>query len=118
MKRPLTKISVLGELPQTYFIPKGRVEEVVRVLESCAVKKEDSTTSGRLFRDIDEKYSRPGAILQGARHKEGFTQVELAKKLKVTQADLSNMEHGRRPIGKQMAKRLAKVLDVDYRVFL
>jgi len=28
------------------------------------------------------------------------------------------MEHGKRPIGKDMAKRLAKALKVNYRVFL
>jgi len=28
------------------------------------------------------------------------------------------MEHGKRPIGKEMAKRLAKILKVNYRVFL
>jgi DNA-binding XRE family transcriptional regulator len=118
-KTHLTKISVSGEDPQTFFVPKNRVGKIVRVLEKCAVKKEEDTISADiLFRDLDNKYTRPGAVLQGARHKEGLTQVELAKKLRITQADLSNMEHGRRTIGKEMAKRLSKVLNIDYRVFL
>jgi plasmid maintenance system antidote protein VapI len=38
--------------------------------------------------------------------------------LGISQAHISEMEHGRRPIGKEMARRLAKLLKVDYRVFL
>ena len=118
-KRHLTKIALSGDSPQTFLVPKNRVGQVVRVLEKCAVEKEeDAVPAEELFRDLDNKYSRPGAVLQGARHKEGLTQVELAKKLGITQADLSNMEHGRRPIGKEMAKRLTRVLNINYRVFL
>ena len=117
-KTHLTKISVSGEESQTFFVPKNRVGKVVRILEECAIRKEESIPADLLFRDLDEKYTRPGAVLQGTRNKEGLTQVELAKMLGVTQADLSNMEHGRRSIGKEMAKRLAKALNIDYRVFL
>ncbi|MEK6580253.1 MAG: helix-turn-helix transcriptional regulator, partial [Bdellovibrionota bacterium] len=63
-------------------------------------------------------YSKAGATLQGARVKEGLSQVELAEKLKISQTNLSKMENGKRPIGKNMAKRLSKVLNINYRVFL
>ncbi|MFH0788088.1 MAG: helix-turn-helix transcriptional regulator [Pseudomonadota bacterium] len=36
----------------------------------------------------------------------------------IPQRHLSMMEHGKRPIGKKNAHLLAKVLNVDYRVFL
>jgi hypothetical protein len=32
--------------------------------------------------------------------------------------NIGAMEHGRRPIGKEMAKRLAKVLNTDWRLLL
>ena len=41
-----------------------------------------------------------------------------ARKLGVTQGDLSKMENRKRSVGKQMAHRLAKVFNTDYRVFL
>ena len=47
-----------------------------------------------------------------------MTQVELAKKIKTDQRNISAMENGKRPIGKEMAKRLAKVFKTDYQVFL
>ena len=56
--------------------------------------------------------------LRGARKREALTQIELARLAGVSQTHISEMEQGKRPIGKEMAKRLAKVLKVNYRVFL
>ncbi len=56
--------------------------------------------------------------LRGARKREALTQKELARLVGVSQTHISEMEHGKRTIGKEMARRLAKVLKVNYRVFL
>jgi DNA-binding XRE family transcriptional regulator len=56
--------------------------------------------------------------LRGARKREALTQKELAHLVGVSQAHISEMEHDKRPIGKDLAKRLAKALKVNYRVFL
>jgi hypothetical protein len=60
----------------------------------------------------------PGVTLAGARHKEGLTQAALAQASGIPQRHLSEMERGKRPIGKDRAKALAQILDVDYRIFL
>lgn len=70
------------------------------------------------FEDLIEKFSETGAALRGFRLREGWTQIELAKKIKTNQANLSKMEHGKRPIGKAMAKKLAVLFKTDYRIFL
>ena len=70
------------------------------------------------FGDLIEKFSEAGAALRGFRLREGWTQTELAKKIDVNQANLSKMEHGKRPIGKQIAKKLAALFKTDYRIFL
>ena len=49
---------------------------------------------------------------------EGITQRELARLVGVPQRHLSEMERGKRPIGKEMAKKLGKALGIDYRVLL
>lgn len=60
-----------------------------------------------------------GAVmLRGLRNREGITQTELGKLLDVEQTNISQMELGKRQIGKQIAKRLAKVFNTDYRLFL
>jgi len=62
--------------------------------------------------------SQPGRILRGARVREGLSQAGLARRLNVPRSNISEMERGKRPIGKQMAKRLAEVLNTTYKVFL
>jgi len=59
-----------------------------------------------------------GKALAGMRYREGMTQVQLAKKTGIPQRHISEMEHGKRTIGKANAKLLAKALNADYRVFL
>jgi transcriptional regulator with XRE-family HTH domain len=60
----------------------------------------------------------PGVCLRGARGKEGLIQAALAAMTGIPQRHISKMEHNKRPIGKDMAKRLATALNVEYRVFL
>ena len=59
-----------------------------------------------------------GSVLQGARDREGLTQTELAEKIGVKPHHISEMENNKRAIGKNMAKRLARVLNTGYKVFL
>jgi DNA-binding XRE family transcriptional regulator len=59
-----------------------------------------------------------GSVIRGLRYREELTQKQLAEKIGVKRHHISEMENGKRPIGKEMAKRLAKVLHTDYKVFL
>jgi transcriptional regulator with XRE-family HTH domain len=74
----------------------------------------------RLY-SVDEVFPegiRPMDVLKGARYREGLTQAQLAAKVGVKVTHISEMERGKRPIGKEMAKRLAKALNARYKVFL
>lgn len=103
----------------SFLVPNEKAKSLAQLLEDYAQPKEEETIpSEKVFAALDKKYGRSGVALQGARMKENFSQSALAKKIGISQADLSKMEHGKRPIGRQMAKRLAKVLKIDYRVFL
>jgi len=59
-----------------------------------------------------------GKTLAGARYREGLTQMQLSEITGIPQRHISEMENGKRPIGKEMAKRLGKALNISYRVFL
>ena len=119
---PILKITHKGTL---YRIPK-KVADKYRVAKprvSPEVKKSDlaesdSILADDLFAELDQKFTKPGVLLQGLRHREGLSQIEFANKIYVSQSDLSKMEHGKRPIGKVVAKRIAYQFDVDYRIFL
>lgn len=60
----------------------------------------------------------PRDALKGARLMEGLTQAQLAEEINIKPHHVSEMENGKRPIGKAMAKRLARALNTGYKVFL
>jgi len=104
-----------------HILHEGHVYHIPR---SIAKKYEDKSQTPRkispedIFGNIEKQYTKAGVLLRGTRHREGLTQSEMAKKINVTQADLSKMESGKRPIGKVIAKRIAKIFGVNYRYFL
>jgi transcriptional regulator with XRE-family HTH domain len=59
-----------------------------------------------------------GKALAGARYREELTQMKLAELTGIPQRHVSEMENGKRPIGKEMAKRLGKALNIGYKIFL
>ena len=73
------------------------------------------------WRDLFPEYADeelPGVCLAGSRHKENMTQKQLSELTGIPQSHISEMENGKRAIGKKTAKILAKILNVNYRVFL
>lgn len=59
-----------------------------------------------------------GKSLAGARYQEGLMQVQLAKLTRISQRHISEMENGRHIIGKEMAKRFGKALNISCKVFV
>ena len=56
-----------------------------------------------------DKYSEGGVLLRAYRSDAKLTQTELGEKLKISQNHISEMENGKRQIGKEMAKEIRKV---------
>jgi transcriptional regulator with XRE-family HTH domain len=71
-----------------------------------------------IFNKINKKYTKAGALLRGIRIRENLTQTEMAKLIKVTQSDISQMENGVRGIGRTIAKRIENLFDVNYKSFV
>jgi DNA-binding transcriptional regulator YiaG len=74
--------------------------------------------AGEIFPSLNDPKKLPAITFRGIRAKTGLTQAELAKRLHITQADVSKIESGKRPIGKALAKRIEKEFKIDYRRFL
>ncbi len=103
-----------------HLVYHGRVYNIPK---SIAEKYEDKSVPDKIlpediFGTIERQYTKAGVLLKGTRHREGLTQLAMAKKINVTQSDLSKMESGQRPIGKIIAKRIEKIFGVNYRYFL
>ena len=97
---------------------KGRVRELKT--KGCFLNTESKKTinTADVFSDLNQKYSKSGAILKGARLKEDLSQKKLGQKLNLPQNLISNMERGKKPIDKKMAQRLSKILKIPYKAFL
>ena len=98
-----------------YAIPRDIAE---KYKERKAEKQENSVLAEDVFAELDRKFTKAGALLKGLRYRENLSQIEFAKKIKVTQSDLSKMENGKRPIGKTVAKRIEAKFGMNYRSFL
>lgn len=96
------------------------VENVAGILKLLKSSGHDLEISERELIPADEVFpdSHPGKILRGLRTREDLTQAQLAEKIGVRPHHVSEMEHGKRVIGKAMAKKLATVLNTSYKILL
>lgn len=112
MKKPLTNSVFLGVICE-----QSMLEEVKATLEAkgCTIQQEEKE-----WYTIEEAFpnSHAGHSIRGLRYREGLTQKQLAEKMGISVHNLSHMENGRRPVGKDMAKRFAKALSTDWRLLL
>ena len=128
MKKRLTKTGQLifrfDSKTYTYNdISKEKVDAILSIINS---KREEGeyVDADQLSKEKiacmkgKESYKRAAYFLKIARKNSGLNQVDLAKKINITQSNLSSMENARRAIGKSLAKRLAEVFNVNYKVFL
>ena len=103
-----------------FIIPRSSAREILALLKPFQVSKnkKDLVHARQVFSDLYEQHGKIGATIRGCRVRDGMTQVELAKKLNIHQAHISQMEHGKRIVGKKMAQKLAVIFKTDYRLFL
>ncbi|MDA3894659.1 MAG: helix-turn-helix transcriptional regulator [Desulfobacteraceae bacterium] len=112
-KRPIEKDPV--EL--RFLGPSIKRNEAVDMLKSLGfVVVSEAVPWRECFSYTEEQL--PGVCLVGARGKEGLTQKQLSELTGIPQRHISEMENGKRSIGKEIAKRLSKALNIGYKVFL
>jgi DNA-binding XRE family transcriptional regulator len=105
---------------KTFLVPATARKSVEKFLNDqldfSAHKK--TIAASKVLPELTDETLRPATILRASRIKADMTQKELAAKLGVFQHHLSEMENSKRPIGKQMAKKLSAVFKSDYRLFI
>ena len=117
------KVQTTGEFADISIrVPAAQAAKVCAVIENVLALihgQEGTDAEDRLY-TVEEVFPeiQPGDILKGARLREGLTQAQLAAMIRVKPSHISEMEKGKRSIGKDMAKRLGKALKASYQVFL
>lgn len=108
-KHPTESVQFYGS-PQTI----RRLREYAR--SAGAVEVNDTVLATEVSPEL---VTNPhGTYLKGIRYREELTQEQLAELAGIPRRHISEMENGKRPIGKATARKLADILHADYRVFL
>lgn len=92
------------------------IKKIVKAYEE--VNSDELVTIEQFDEMIKDKF--PSGIsssekIKALRIREGLTQKALAEKSQVAQQNISKIERGERPIGVQVAKKLATIFNCDYR---
>ena len=102
-----------AEVCRRHQLPDDKTSKIQEAVATILGAEDESLSLEEVFPDLHQ-----GSAIRGLRLREGLTQEQLARLVGVKRTNLSEMENGKRPIGKNMAKRLARVLKTDYKVFL
>jgi len=121
----LTKKHPTEKQVEVHF--RGTPANVIKLRRMAQVLKVKDITEWKLkekeYYSIEElspemTWNSGGICIRGGRGKEGLTQKQLAELTGIAQHHISEMENGKRTIGKETARKLAAALSIDYRVFL
>jgi len=114
MKKPHIEDDIVAV---TLKVQRCHVEKLRRYARSLETEEERNYSIAEVFTDYVGKEQE--IALRSYRTREGLTQVHLARMTGIPQRHISEMENGKRGIGIERAKILAKALNVsDYRLLL
>jgi DNA-binding XRE family transcriptional regulator len=107
-------------IPLTLFVHPINVDRIKKYVARIEPDEgsEGSITADEYFTKYFPGETKESVALRGARGREDLTQKQLSEMTGIPQRHLSEMENGRRTIGKERAKKLAAALHCDYRLFL
>jgi len=120
-------LSVSGKTSVYFNVPMqliDKVYETLKPLKSQIVETPSDDPWESSFKDIrdningEEIYKNSAITIRGARNREGLSQTALANSLGINRTNLSLLENAKRPVGKKLAQKLAKVFNIHYKVFL
>lgn len=98
-------------------VQREHVEKIREYARIIASSDERTYSLAKVFPEFEGKEAQ--TALRAYRNREKLTQNELSLKTGIPQHQISEMENGKRSIGKERARKLALALDVsDYRYFL
>jgi len=100
-----------------FEVPPSLVDKVLATMRGYGLRAENEAIPWREALNVRSE-DLPATFLRGARGREDLTQRRLAELTGIPTRHISEMENGKRPIGKKNARLLGKALNADPRLFL
>ena len=116
MQAPMKKHPTDEMVNITLRVRRSKVQLLRKYAESLESTDERSWSLAEVFPEYIGKEQE--VALRAYRHREGLTQKQLAELTGIPQHHISEMENGKRCIGKERARKLAAALHCDYRRLL
>jgi DNA-binding XRE family transcriptional regulator len=110
-KHPIDEVVTI-----TLRVRRSKLSQLKRYAESLESAEERTYSVAETFPEYVGREQE--VALRAYRNREGLTQKSLAELTGIPQHHISEMENGKRSIGKERAKRLAEALHCDYRQLL
>lgn len=107
-----------GCVDLSYRVPVEKAEMVKRVMQALLEDGGQDDATGYVTPEEAFGPRSPARALRGYRYREALTQAKLATLVGVTAQNISDMECGRRGIGKEMARKLGEALNAPWKRFL
>ncbi|QLA17679.1 helix-turn-helix domain-containing protein [Desulfolutivibrio sulfoxidireducens] len=116
--RALTKKPPTDAVELCFTGPAAKRQEAVDLLRGLGFEAREAPS--RPWREVlpFQDAELPGVFLAGARYREDMTQAALAQATGIPRRHISEMENGKRPIGRKNARLLAEALNIDPRRLL
>lgn len=89
-----------------------------KIVQQDSKEDDKPMSADEMIQKICDKFPEWALALRGLRYREGLTQKQLGELVGIPQTNISQMELGKRSIGKHIAKKLASFFKTDYRLFL
>ncbi len=118
MSAPMRERITNGCVDLSYRVPVEKAEMVKRVMQALLEDGGQDDATGYVTPEEAFGPRSPARALRGYRYREALTQAQLAKLAGVTAQNISDMECGRRGIGKELAKKLGEALNAPWERFL
>ena len=107
---------IRGIRSRSFDVPSRIVSNIISIVKDY--EKEKTIDWRDAFSKEIKELGESAIALKGARARENMTQKKLARLLGTSQVYISQLENGQKEINKQMAKKLEKVFNINYKVFL
>lgn len=112
MKKHLTKDDIIILVRGKEIELKSSIKISFANIINELIEPESASAEEIFGEEINNPRLRVAKYLKGIRKREGLTQVEVCKKLKIQQANLSKMESGERPVPKNLIEKISKLYNI------